>query len=615
MARPVAIVCCGVLLAIFAVASMKSWWNRCCTFDEPLHLVSAFSESYLNDYRINPEDPPLWKHFGIAGISRDRLTLDTSSTNWQRSLANSSARDTFVTDTMFHTSANDADAVLREARLHMIFLGVALGAVIAWWSWRLAGPLAACVSCAAFCLDPNFLAHSSLLKNDVPMTLIFTGLMAAIWLLGERASAPRCVAVALLTGIGIVTKFSGLLAFPILALALLARVVWTTPWPVLRWTARTMPQRLLTAAGIGLFCFLVSWVVIWGAYSFRFSPGPSPDTITDLSDVMNACAGCESIAAHRDAPWDLTVEEVQQWAADWRPGPLEKSCLWLNNHHLLPQAFIRGFLFTYATTLYRGAFFCGELSYHGWWYYFPATMLFKTPLATLIALPLAVAAWLAVNKGIFSGWMQFFSSPRFWPFAAAAVAPTFYMASALHAHLNLGMRHIFPVYPFLFIFLGVAAAGAFRKWPKAAGFVTVIFVIGLAAETFAASPDFLSFFNVAAGGEVGGAKLLGDSNIDWGQDLKAVVAWRNDHPDGQLALSYFGSADPRYYHLHYVNVPGSLAPEDEPYNQNVGHYYAVSVTLLQGAYMSTAQHQPYLQLQRLKPIANLGGSIYVYETR
>jgi hypothetical protein len=611
MPKPLAILFCSLLLTLFAVASMKSWWNRCCTFDEPLHLVSAFTENDLNDYRVNSEDPPLWKHFAIAGMARDRLTFDTSPDR-QASLSSSAGRDTFVSDTLFHTPGNDADSVLRDARLHMIFLGVALGVLISWWSWRLAGPLAACVTTAAFALDPNFLAHSALLKNDVPITLVFTALMAAVWILGERATEWRCIAVALLTGIAIVTKFSGLLAFPMLALALLARVLWNKPWPVLRLTAATYTHRVLAAAAVGLFSFFVAWFVIWASYGFRFSPGPSPDTIGDLSDVMNACAACESIVAHPTDQWDLTADQVQQWSANWQPGPLERSCLWINDHRLLPQSFIHGFLFTYATTLYRGAFFCGQLSYRGWWYYFPAAMAFKTPLTTLIALPVALIAMLFVHKNIFQSPGRVFASAGFWPFCTAAVAPVFYMASALRSHLNLGLRHVFPVYPFLFIFLGVAAASAFSRWPKIAGALIGLFILGLATESYCAFPDYFSFFNFAAGGESGGLKLLGDSNIDWGQDLKSLVAWRKDHPEGQLALSYFGSADPRYYGLHYVNIPGSFAPEDEPYNKDVPHIYAISVTLLQGAYLSTAQHEPYKQFQNSKPTINLGGSIYVY---
>jgi hypothetical protein len=605
---------CALFLAVYALTAWNASLGKCATYDEPLHLVSAWTENNLDDYRINTEDPPLWKHYAILGLSRDRLILDTASSNWQNSLTNSAARDAFVSDTLFHTPANNPDSLLRDVRLHMVFLGVALGVVIAWWSWRLAGPIAAVVATAAYSLDPNFLAHASLLKNDVPITLIFTALMGTIWLAGERATALRCIGIALLLGIAIVTKFSGLLAIPIIALALLARAFGSAPWPVLRWTAKTRLHRFCAAAGIGAFSLLVAWLVTWACYDFRFSPGPASDTVTDLSDVIRFCALCEAIAGH-DASWDTTSDQLVQLTANWQPGAIEKSCLWLNQHRLLPQSFIHGFLFTYATTLYRGAFFCGKLSFHGWWYYFPAAMAFKTPLATLVALFLALAAWLWMNKIIFGKLKHIFSSPRFWPFCAAAILPIYYMASAMRSHINLGLRHVFPVYPFLFIFLGVVAAAAFSRFPRFTAALLAAFIVALTAETFCAYPDYLSFFNVAVGGQLGGAKLLGDSNIDWGQDLKTLVAWRAQHPEGQLCLAYFGTADPRYYGLHYDNLPSSFAPEDQKFSQIGPHYFAISVTLLEGAYMSTSQHKEYLQFFNYPKAANLGGSIYVYESR
>ena len=97
----------------------------------------------------------------------------------------------------YFTPGNDAIDLLREARLRMLLLGAALGAGIAWWAWRLAGPAAGVIAAAAFSLDPNFLAHSPLLKGDVPVTLTFLLLMASIWLAGLRATFVRCLLVAL----------------------------------------------------------------------------------------------------------------------------------------------------------------------------------------------------------------------------------------------------------------------------------------------------------------------------------------------------------------------------------------------------------------------------------
>jgi hypothetical protein len=179
--------------------------------------------------------------------------------------------------------------------------------------------------------------------------------------------------------------------------------------------------------------------------------------------------------------------------------------------------------------------------------------------------------------------------------------------------VDIGIRHVFPIYPFLFIFLGVVAADAYSRRPKITACLIALLGVGLAAETWHASPDFISFFNVAAGGQRGGESLLGDSNIDWGQDLKALVEWRKQNPGGQLALCYFGTADPRYYGLHYVNLSVSNAPDDEPFRPKEPQVFAISVTFLQGLYISTEDHQNYLPFRQSKVIANLGGSIYVYK--
>src|SRR5206468_11204129 len=72
-------------------------------------------------------------------------------------------------------------------------------------------------------------------------------------------------------------------------------------------------------------------------------------------------------------------------------------------------------------------------------------------------------------------------------------------------------------------------------------------------------PHYLAYFNELAGGPRNGYKRLVDSNLDWGQDLKGLKRWADEkrldatHP---LYLSYFGTADPRYYQIPHINLPG-----------------------------------------------------------
>ena len=601
------IACVGLVLA-FATTSWFAWRDKCATYDEPMHLVAAWIQTHDGDFRCNPEDPPLWKYWAVAGLSRDRLKIDHGNPGWSAMLQDVPMHDPFAKYTLYETPGTDADGVLAAARARMVLLGALLAAVIAWWAWRLAGPLAAVVATAAYCLDPNFLANAALVKNDVPITLALLGLTAALWLVGQHATGFRCAAVGLLLGAAITTKFSGLLGIPILALVLLGRVVLPNPWPVLAWTARTRLHRLLAAAAIALAALALSYAFIWACYDFRFRMGNAPNTVSDFQDVLQLTAKYQGIRDHH-ASWDVSIDQIEQWAAQWRPGRFVRTVLWINQHHLLPNAWLVGLLYTYGSTMYRGTFLCGQLSLMGWWYYFPLAFVFKTPLATLMGLALALCVGLATLRGRFAA---LWHNP--WTAVAAGVPPALYLFMALRSNLNLGLRHVLPVYPFLFIFMGVVAAAAAARWPKSAAAAIAAFILGLAVETYCAYPDFLPFFNVAAGGAPGGLHLLTESNLDWGQDLPALRDWQKRHPDPQLLLCYFGSVDPRYYGLRYVNMAGSLAPDDLPFSIHPPAVLAISAVDLQGLNMTADMHDHYQMLLRgREPIAVLGGSIYLYD--
>jgi hypothetical protein len=604
-----AFLACVVLLGTFATTSWFAWLHKCATFDESGHLVSAWLQTHDGDFRCDPENLVLWKYYLALGTREQDLKLDRGSDQFKAMLSNGDSHS-YVQPAFYQTPGNDADALIRAGRARMLVLGVLLGALVAWWAWCLRGPLAALIATAAFCLDPNFLAHSPLIKNDVTITLLFFALAAAVWIAGERATLGRCLAVALLLGAAINTKFSGLFGAAILGLMLLARALSAQPWTMLQWTARNLRQRLAVAAAIFAFAILISYPITWACYGFRYRVAPGQDFA--LNDALALCATDQTIRDHKIA-WEIPRQQVLHWAKQWQPDLVVRTAVAAFNHRLLPQAFVRGFICTYGSSAYRASFLCGRRSLLGWWYYFPLAFVFKTPLATLIALALATAGWLGTCRSRLRRLGQATASPRWWPFWAAVITPVFYMATVMPSHVDLGLRYIFPVYPFLFVFLGVAAADAFARIPRIAAWIVPILALGLAVETFFAYPDFLPFFNVAAGGAGGGVRLLSDSNLDWGQDLPALHDWQKDHPDQQLLLCYFGSADPRYYGIHYLGLPGSLAQPDQLQLTGQPRVFAISATHLQGTYLATALRNEYDKHRQRRPIAVLGGSIYLYD--
>src|SRR3954452_24829366 len=109
--------------------------------------------------------------------------------------------------------------------------------------------------------------------------------------------------------------------------------------------------------------------------------------------------------------------------------------------------------------------------------------------------------------------------------------------------INLGLRHILPVYPFLYA--GIAAVLAHAGKPA-----TRIAMIALGAlqiaECASITRDYLAFFNALAGGPGRGPEYLVDSNIDWGQDVKKAVRWLKARGTSRERVYYFGNADMRY---------------------------------------------------------------------
>jgi hypothetical protein len=191
-----------------------------------------------------------------------------------------------------------------------------------------------------------------------------------------------------------------------------------------------------------------------------------------------------------------------------------------------------------------------------------------------------------------------------------------YGLTAMSTNLNIGLRHILPVYPFLFICLGVALAALVRRKRAAGLLLACVLIGGVAAESLAAFPDYLSFFNFPSGGARGGLSKLGDSNLDWGQDLKGLVRWEKAHPELPLYLAYFGTASPAFYGSKAFNVPspmGGWPMEPNPQMPQPPCYFAVSATVLQETNVSDPEAKKlYTRLRKSDPMAIIGGSIYIY---
>jgi hypothetical protein len=596
LVKRLAVMCCVVLLALFAILAWSSSTEESATTDEPMHLMGAYVRVNYADFRVDRENPPLFGYFAMLAHPHGGLSIDTSSNLWRQMPGQMWYSNPWAVAMLYQVPGNDGDRFVQSSRAMMLILGVALGAVICIWAYSLAGSLAAVFTAVLFCLDPNFLAHAPIIKNDVPLALTMTALSLALWRMGKRVTIWNLLGVCAACAAGANVKFSGLVFIGFVVVVVIARALSPVAWPVLNRSAQTRAARLLLACSIALGAVLATFVLTWACYGFRFAPTPDPRVRFDIDGSTMLVRRYVAMAANNGQP--PSAAQVQE-----TPEPLTvRAIRFAERHRLMPQAWYAGMIYIYATTIARPAYLLGNYSWNGWWYYFPLACLFKTPIATLLA-GAAAAGWACMR----APWKN--PSTR-WALACLLIPAGLYALFAVTSHVNAGLRHILPIYPACYVACGVIAAKAWRL--RRARLLIVSLVGVLALETLGAYPNYIPIFNVAAGGFRGGAKLLGDSNLDWGQDLKRLVTWQQAHSNVDLSVAYVGSVDPRFYGLRYTplignsNPPGEVPPPARP------GVMAVSVSLIQGMYGQPERNAVYAPLRNREPMEILGGSIYLY---
>jgi len=157
------------------------------------------------------------------------------------------------------------------------------------------------------------------------------------------------------------------------------------------------------------------------------------------------------------------------------------------------------------------SFLLGQLRMDGWWYFFPVLMAVKLPIALLGLI--ALGCWKR-PKPLRSGWS----------FAAVLAIPLGMLAVAMAARINIGIRHILPMFPFLAIIgaagvVWLAEAGVKQTWAR---WTLGLSLLWLCGTSLAAHPDYLPYFNAFAGDHP--ERIVVDSDLDWGQDIKRLGA-------------------------------------------------------------------------------------------
>jgi len=237
------------------------------------------------------------------------------------------------------------------------------------------------------------------------------------------------------------------------------------------------------------------------------------------------------------------------------------------------------------------AYLFGTTFVHGRWYFYPAVAAVKTPLGVALALAVTSAAVLVRRR------LARDSDVMLIPAVVYAVA-------CIAAPIDLGIRVLLPIYPLLYGFVALNLPSPRWRWLVVTALVLVL------VESVMIYPNYLAFFNAAAGGPARGPRYLLDSNIDWGQDTKRLKSYLTAHDIHGACTAYFGLAYPFYYGIAQLPWAGYV---NETNWKKLNCVVAVSVTWLYGGPAIAGPTWGWLRSRT--PTARIGYSIYLYDFR
>lgn len=575
-------------------------------FDETLHVAAGYSQLWRGDFRLNITHPPLLSLWAAWPLRALRLWPEAEAGAdealnhaWGRALEDPDAEWLFAHQFLYAlrpetlrrfgvkrasavpTTAKlgredfiaDADTLLFWGRLPMALLGGMLVLLVFAWARELYGDAGGLLAAWLCAFDPNLLAHAPLINTDVGLTVFSFGAVYLLWQSCRRLDLARAGLCALFFALAFASKFSSLLLLPTFGLLGLWRALKGGAWPSRPDQRLLSPRRKAMAmAALLALCGLSAWLGLWACYGFRYrAASPSAPDVAPLAITAGARA----------------------------------------THRLAPEAYIRGLAQARLKNSRRSSFLAGRRSEEGFLLYFPVAFLVKTPLPHLAAI--AAAFFLLLKR----------RGPEL-PFLLAPVAV--YGLAALGSSLNIGHRHILPIYPYLYVGCGVLAQ-AWMGWRSrarglAAGLalgavaVSSLFVFAPPWRPTPVYPHFLAYFNELAGGPGKGYRLLVDSNLDWGQGLKELRRWLDARGVSEpVNLAYFGTGDPRYEGIPHVNLRGGypFEPQVDLSRARLPGLLALSATHRQGVYYDEALRLAWEGfLKQADWVATVGHSIFIY---
>ncbi|MFH1855059.1 MAG: glycosyltransferase family 39 protein [bacterium] len=493
------------------------------TTDEAVHLSAGYTYLTRRDFRYNPEHPILIKALCAVPL----LFVDIKHPSDEQKLWDDSRGFFFDSwwqnrtygEKLLYSSSNDAERILFWGRLPVVFLTLILGLSILYFARKLYSSAGALVAVALYSLNPVVNAHGHLITTDIAIALgFFLSTIAALYFFKKR-NFRNFIFLTLALVFSALVKYTAVILIPtIVALFIYSCIAGFIE----------RGKRVKTFLFI-ILLFALTWALVFAAYGFKIDQIPPVDSISDTWAKENYPQKQVEVTSNRQ-----TFDKALRFAA-----PV-----------LLPRDYFKG-LFMVLTHAGGGhdSFLLGKVSNSGWWYYFPVVFVAKNPIPALVLIGLGFWAIAKTKDDRKEGLFILTSA-------------LIYLLFAMSSKANLGVRHILPIFPLLFL----GAASLARLKLKILRIVIILLIAWLVFESISAFPYYLSYFNQLFGGRQNGYRVASDSNLDWGRDLKEIAEYLQINSLEKVYIDYDwnGASSLKYYGIT-AKVAKNLKPSDKGY--------------------------------------------------
>jgi len=553
---------CTVFIAVMSFNMLTVIARKSITLDETVMIPAAYYHLAAGNFQLVHDHPPLSKI--LAAVPLLFIQPKELPPNEIKEGSTPPEEEFAYQSRFWQDNRPQFDAISFWSRVPMIALTAALGVLIFVFARDLFGERAAVLAVALFAFEPTMLAHGRVVQTDVPAAFGLLFVCFALNRFLQRRTWRTSALLGLACGVALLSKFSAFIIAPVLLVVFVVMLF------------RSGRKDLIVQATIVV---VVTLLVIQAAYYFQRRP------------LVNA-----------DLVWITSAFPA-------RSGLVEITVRALSN--ILPTDYVLGaFWQLWHSKEGHPASLLGMYRHTGWWYYFPVAFTLKTSLPFLLVSITSVAwsTYEAVRR-------------RSRRFLLLLLSFAIYTGFVMLSPINIGVRYYLPAYTFLFI-LGGALLERLLRVKSRRQLVTVVVVVLLswsAVEAFRAYPDYVTYFNPLASSHPRWW-YLSDSNVEWGDDIKALAVYLHEQKESRLQSALLGGfVILPLYGIENFDLIGPANKLDFPRTR----YIAIGASALNGSIVPLYDDEgnPMSEEQRVNRFdkyrrrtaeAVFGNSIYLY---